>query len=117
MNIPEPLLPLFDDGIIHEVIRPLMSGKEASVYIVRSQEGICVAKVRLDAEDRSFRQRADYAEGRIVRNSRQQRAMGAASTEKRCWKPNGRTLKSMPVSVGQRGFAPQRPSTTATMCC
>ena len=79
MNIPDPLLPLFDDGIIHEVIRPLMSGKEASVYVVRTRDELCVAKVYKDAKHRSFRQRADYAEGRTVRNSRQQRAMTKGS--------------------------------------
>ena len=79
MQIPAPLLPLFDDGIIHDVIRPLMSGKEASVYIVRAREQICVAKVYKDAKHRSFRQRADYAEGRTVRNSRQARAMAKGS--------------------------------------
>jgi len=79
MHIPEPLLPLFDDGIIHEVIRPLMSGKEAAVYVVRARDTICVAKVYKDAKNRSFRQRADYAEGRTVRNSRQQRAMSKGS--------------------------------------
>ena len=62
MNIPVPLLPLFDDGIIHEVIRPLMSGKEYR-YVVRARDELCVAKVYKDAKHRSFRQRADYAEG------------------------------------------------------
>ena len=79
MHIPDPLIPLFDDGIIHEVIRPLMSGKEASVYVVRARDQICVAKVYKDAKHRSFRQRADYAEGRTVRNSRQARAMAKGS--------------------------------------
>ena len=45
MHVPDPLIPLFDDGVIQEVIRPLMSGKEASVYVVRAREDICVAKV------------------------------------------------------------------------
>ena len=79
MNIPTPLLPLYDDGFILSVTRPLMSGKEASVFLVETREGQCVAKVYKDAKNRSFRQRADYTEGRRVRNSRQQRAMTKGS--------------------------------------
>ena len=79
MQIPEPLLPLFDDGIIDEVVRPLMSGKEASVFLVRSKGESCVAKVYKEAQNRSFRQRSAYSEGRNVRNSRQRRAMDKGS--------------------------------------
>jgi RIO kinase 1 len=79
MKIPDRLLPLLEQGLIHEVIRPLMSGKEAAVYVVAAQEGICVAKVYKDAEHRSFRQRSAYIEGRQVRNSRQRRAMEKGS--------------------------------------
>jgi RIO kinase 1 len=79
MNVPAPLLPLFDDGFITAVTRPLMSGKEASVYLVETHEGQCVAKVYKEANNRSFRQRADYTEGRTVRNTRQQRAMSKGS--------------------------------------
>ena len=79
MNIPSPLLPLYDDGFILSVTRPLMSGKEASVFLVETRDGQCVAKVYKEANNRSFRQRADYTEGRRVRNSRQQRAMTKGS--------------------------------------
>ena len=79
MNIPRPLQPLFDDGFIVSVTRPLMSGKEASVFLVETREGQCVAKVYKEAQNRSFRQRADYTEGRTVRNTRQQRAMAKGS--------------------------------------
>lgn len=79
MRAPEQLLPLVDYGIIDEVIRPLMSGKEASVYVVRSQGRICAAKVYKESIHRSFRQRSEYAEGRTVRNSRQKRAMAKGS--------------------------------------
>jgi len=79
MRAPEQLLPLVDYGIIDEVIRPLMSGKEASVYVVRAQGNICAAKVYKESINRSFRQRSEYAEGRSVRNSRQKRAMAKGS--------------------------------------
>jgi RIO kinase 1 len=75
MKIPEALQPLIDDGIIDEVIRPLKSGKEATVYMVRSgSDGRC-AKVYRDMAQRSFQRRARYQEGRKVRGSRQARAM------------------------------------------
>ncbi len=79
MKIPEPLLPLVDAGVITEVLRPLMAGKEASVYLVRSEGELRCAKVYKQANERSFRQRSQYAEGRTVRNSRQRRAMAKGS--------------------------------------
>jgi len=79
MRVPEALAPLFDEGIIQEVLRPLMAGKEAQVYLVVSNDRVCVAKVYKDAENRSFKHRTAYVEGRRVRNSRQQRAMDKGS--------------------------------------
>src|SRR6185436_12113609 len=79
MKVPERLEPLVDHGLVDEVVRPLMSGKEASLFIVRSNGQTCVAKVYKHATERSFRQRSIYAEGRRVRNSRQQRAMDKGS--------------------------------------
>lgn len=79
MKIPERLIPLLEQGLIEEVIRPLMSGKEAAVYLVAARDGLCVAKVYKEAQNRSFRQRAAYTEGRQVRNSRQRRAMEKGS--------------------------------------
>ncbi|MCA9534452.1 MAG: hypothetical protein KC593_12260, partial [Myxococcales bacterium] len=75
MNVPPSLLPLVDDGIIEEVLRPLMSGKEAQVFLVRAGGQDRVAKVYKDAQQRSFKHRADYTEGRRTRNTRDQRAM------------------------------------------
>ncbi len=79
MREPECLTPLLDQGIIQEVIRPLMSGKEAQVYLVVSGDALRVAKVYKTAHNRSFRQRVEYTEGRAVRNSRTRRAMGRHS--------------------------------------
>lgn len=45
MKPPKGLQPLLDDGVIDEVLRPLKSGKEASVYVVRSGAAIRCAKV------------------------------------------------------------------------
>jgi RIO kinase 1 len=76
---PAGLQTLIDDGVIDEVLRPLKSGKEASVYVVRSGNAVRCAKVYKDMAQRSFKQRAQYQEGRKVRGSRQARAMGKAS--------------------------------------
>ncbi len=79
MRVPDELNALVDDGIIDEVVRPLMSGKEAQIYLVLSQGQERVAKVYKQAHQRSFKHRADYTEGRQVRNSRDQRAMAKRS--------------------------------------
>lgn len=76
---PAGLQALIDDGVIDEVLRPLKSGKEAAVYVVRAGNEVRCAKVYKDMAQRSFQQRAQYQEGRKVRGSRQARAMGKAS--------------------------------------
>ena len=75
MKAPESLETLVDYGIIQEVIRPLMSGKEAQVFVVVAGGEECVAKVYKEAKDRTFKHRSDYTEGRRTRNTRDQRAM------------------------------------------
>ena len=79
MKIPPRLLPLVEDGLIDEVIHPLMSGKEASLYVVRCGREIRCAKVYKEASKRSFKKAAQYREGRKVRNSRRARAMDKGS--------------------------------------
>jgi RIO kinase 1 len=79
MKTPKGLQPLIDDGVIDAVLRPLKSGKEASVYVVRSGEQVLCAKVYKDMAQRSFQARVQYQEGRKVRGSRQARAIGKAS--------------------------------------
>ncbi|QBB70829.1 serine protein kinase RIO [Pseudolysobacter antarcticus] len=79
MKAPKDLQALIDDGVIDEVMRPLKSGKEASVYVVRSGDDIRCAKVYKDMAQRSFQARVQYQEGRKVRGSRQARAMGKAT--------------------------------------
>ena len=79
MKIPKRLQPLVEDGLVDEVIRQLMSGKEAMVFVVRCGEEVRCAKVYKEANKRSFRQSVDYTEGRKVKNSRQARAMEKGS--------------------------------------
>jgi len=68
-------MPLQADGLIDEVLRPLKSGKEASVYVVVSEGEVRCAKVYKEANKRGFHTQAQYQEGRKTRNSRQGRAL------------------------------------------
>jgi RIO kinase 1 len=75
MKTPKRIAPLVEDGLVDEVIRQLMSGKEATVYVVRCGDDIRCAKVYKEANKRSFHHSVDYTEGRKVKNSRRARAM------------------------------------------
>ena len=79
MKIPKRIRPLVDNGLVDEVIQPLMSGKEADVFVVRCGTEIRCAKVYKEAEKRAFKQAVHYQEGRKVRNSRRARAMEKGS--------------------------------------
>ena len=75
MKPPKRLQPLIEEGLIDTVVRQLMSGKEAMVYVVRCGDETRCAKVYKEATERSFRQAVDYTENRKVKNTRQARAM------------------------------------------
>ena len=75
MKAPQRLQTLIDEGLIDSVVRQLMSGKEAMVFVVRCGDDTRCAKVYKEATNRSFRQAVDYTENRKVKNTRQARAM------------------------------------------
>src|SRR4029079_14166011 len=75
MRIPSNLTSLIDEGLIQEVVRPLMSGKEAEVFLVLAGGELRVAKIYKEAQNRTFKNRAEYTEGRKTRNPRDQRAI------------------------------------------
>ena len=75
MKTPNRIVPLIEDGIVDRVIRQLMSGKEATVYIVQCGDEIRCAKVYKEVNQRSFHQAVNYTEGRREKNSRKARAM------------------------------------------
>jgi RIO kinase 1 len=79
MKIPKRLKPLVDAQMIEEIVGQLQSGKEAEVYIVLAEGQLCCAKVYKDANNRSFKQKTQYTEGRKVRGSRRARAMESSS--------------------------------------
>jgi len=75
MKPPKRLQSLIEEGLIDTVVRQLMSGKEAMVYVVRCGDETRCAKIYKEADQRSFRQAVDYTENRKVKNTRQARAM------------------------------------------
>ncbi len=79
MKAPSRLQALIYEGLIDTVVRQLMSGKEATVFVVRCGEETRCAKIYKEATNRSFRQAVDYTENRKVKNSRQGRAMAKGS--------------------------------------
>ena len=90
MKVPQRLVPLVEDGVIDSVVRQLMSGKEAMVFVVRCGAESRCAKVYKEADKRSFRQAVDYTENRKTRNSRQARAMAKGTrfgreAQERAW--------------------------------
>lgn len=90
MQVPKRLQPLIEEGVIDGVVRQLMSGKEAMVFVVRSGGETRCAKVYKEADRRSFRQAVDYTENRKTKNSRQGRAMAkrtrfGRAAQERAW--------------------------------
>ncbi|WP_067520831.1 PA4780 family RIO1-like protein kinase [Endozoicomonas ascidiicola] len=79
MRTPKRIQPLVDEGLVDEVLRQLMSGKEADVFVVRCGSEVRCAKVYKEAVKRSFKKAAQYQEGRKERNSRRQRAIEKGS--------------------------------------
>jgi RIO kinase 1 len=79
MKTPSRIEPLITDGLVDKVVRQLMSGKEAMVYVVQCGDEVLCAKVYKEANKRAFRQAVDYTEGRKIKNSRQARAMAKGS--------------------------------------
>ena len=70
-----PLDVLLADGVIDEILGRLKSGKEADISLVSHRGQVLAAKVYKDRATRSFKNNADYKEGRKTRNSRTARAM------------------------------------------
>jgi RIO kinase 1 len=75
LKTPKRLEALVHEGLIDEVVRQLMSGKEATVYVVRCGDEMRCAKVYKDANKRNFRQASLYTESRKTKSTRATRAM------------------------------------------
>ena len=79
MTTTNPLELLLSDGVIDEVLGRLKSGKEADVFMVQRGADVIAAKVYKDRGQRSFKNNSAYKEGRLVHNSRTQRAIDKGS--------------------------------------
>ena len=66
---------LFERGYLTEILRQLKSGKEATVYLARGQEGLLAAKVYSDQQVRSFKNDQVYRQGRFVGDARIKKAI------------------------------------------
>ncbi|MFL5307848.1 MAG: RIO1 family regulatory kinase/ATPase [Polyangia bacterium] len=76
MSQPDGISHLVEEGIIDAVHARLMSGKEATVYVVEREGHFGAAKVYKARDERTFKKTASYVEGRNqTRNSRDRRAM------------------------------------------
>ena len=80
----EPALePLYHDDLITGVLRPLTSGKEATVYCCKAHPStgveLLAAKVYRSRDHRSFKRDAAYHEGRVVTDARLRRAVAGKS--------------------------------------
>jgi RIO kinase 1 len=81
MSQPDGISHLVAEGIIDAVHARLMSGKEATVYVVEREGHLGAAKVYKTRDERTFKKTASYVEGRNqTRNSRDRRAMQNKST-------------------------------------
>jgi RIO kinase 1 len=81
MAKPDELDHLVEEGIIDAVHARLMSGKEATVYVVERAGHLGAAKVYRGRDDRTFKNVASYVEGRNqTRNTRDRRAMASKSS-------------------------------------
>jgi RIO kinase 1 len=80
-DVHEVLSSFIDDGLIHEILFEVKSGKEATVHCCSSPRGLLAAKVYRPIETRRFKNDAVYTTGRmhLARAGRAQRAADAKS--------------------------------------
>ena len=119
MKAPPRLQSLIEEGLIDTVVRQLMSGKEAMVFVVRCGDETRCAKIYKEANNRSFRQAVDYTENRKVKNSRSARAMAKGSKFGRQeQEPPGKAPRSMRYTAWPPpACACRSPITFTTACC
>lgn len=87
---PEIIDSFISDGWIHEVLFPVKSGKEATVYCCKGNparhQGYLALKVYKPAGHRTFRNDALYHEGRVIPDARVARAVRNNSAKGRAFK-------------------------------
>jgi hypothetical protein len=99
------LLSLVDEGLIDSVVRQLMSGKEATVYVVRCGDDIRCAKVYKDMAQRiSSPARTTYTDASLPLFSGRRTASITPSSIKGC-RPLGVFIASWSL-VDMRALSP-----------
>ena len=73
MKTPARLIPLIKDGLIDEVLRPLMNGKEAAVYVVRCGDEIRCAKAATVVAHAQWRKVRSLAVNKLKRLGKMQK--------------------------------------------
>ena len=66
---------LYERGLITDLLGQLKSGKEATVYLASTPEGLAAAKVYSDMAVRSFKDDAVYRQGRFIGDVRIEKAI------------------------------------------
>jgi RIO kinase 1 len=83
-TLDDALEPFVDDSLIDEVLYPIKSGKEATVYCCRAgpklKADLVAAKVYKERTQRSFRDDSVYREGRVILNGHDRRAAAKKTT-------------------------------------
>jgi len=73
----------FGEGYVTRLIRPVSSGKEASVYLCRATRsiggGLLALKVYRDRSQRNFKNDQIYTAGRVILNGHDRRAVARKS--------------------------------------
>lgn len=70
---------LFQMGFLDELIASIRTGKEASVYLGKNEDGLVAVKVYTDLRVRSFRRDELYREGRFIGDARLAKAIEQGS--------------------------------------
>ena len=77
-SVSEAIAPLIDDELIDEILFPVKSGKEATLFCARggrrATSELVAVKVYKPQQFRSFRNDSVYQEGRVILDSRARRA-------------------------------------------
>jgi RIO kinase 1 len=73
----------FGEGFVNKLVRPLSSGKEASVFLCRATDtaggGLLAMKVYRDRDHRNFKNDQMYKAGRVILNGHDRRAVAKKS--------------------------------------
>src|SRR4051794_3692607 len=98
MSRPDGISHLVEEGIIDAVHTRLMSGKEATVYVVEREGHLGAAKVYKARDERTFKKTASYVRGGIKPATRATagRCRRRAPTGAGSSRTTGRTWSSMP---------------------